>query len=164
MALCAFSTTSLAAGAPHRKSTAPEMADRILVTKSSRTMMLMKGDRILKTYKIALGSAPVGAKQQRGDHKTPEGDYVIDSKNAHSHYHLALHISYPNAVDRARARKLGVPPGGDVMIHGLPPEYAYLGALHRQYDWTWGCIAVTDSEIEEIWSLVPVGTRVQIKP
>ena len=164
VAFSAFAAAPLAGGAAHSKSAAPEMADRIVVTKSSRTMVLMRGDRILKTYKVALGEQPVGAKQKRGDHKTPEGDYVIDSKNPHSQFHLSLHISYPNAVDRARARKLGVSPGGDVMIHGLPPAYAYLGPRHRESDWTWGCVAVTDPEIEEIWKLVPVGTQVQIRP
>ena len=164
VALCAFSAIPLAAGEAHHKSVAPEMADRIVVEKSSRTMKLLHGERILKTYKIALGTEPVGAKQKHGDHKTPEGDYVIDSKNAHSQFHLALHISYPNAADRARAHKLRVSPGGDVMIHGLPPAYAYLGSRHRESDWTDGCVAVTDSEIEEIWNLVPVGTQVQIRP
>lgn len=142
----------------------PERADHIIIVKSSRTMTLMNHDKVLKTYRVALGEHPIGAKQKRGDHKTPEGEYVIDAKNAHSLYHLSLHISYPNAADRERARKLGVNPGGDIMIHGLPPAYAYLGPQHRQWDWTLGCIAVDDAEIEEIWDLVPVGTRVEIKP
>ena len=140
------------------------VADHIVIIKSARTMTLMNHDKVLKTYRVALGSSPVGAKEKQGDHKTPEGDYVIDARNAHSQYHLSLHISYPNAQDRRRARKLGVDPGGDIMIHGLPPGYAGLGSKHTQWDWTWGCVAVTDKEIEEIWSLVPVGTRVEIKP
>jgi murein L,D-transpeptidase YafK len=140
------------------------VADHIVIIKSARTMTLMDHDKVLKTYRVALGSSPVGAKQKQGDGKTPEGDYVIDSKNTHSQYYLSLHISYPNAQDRNRARKLGVNPGGDIMIHGLPPAYAYLGSKHTQWDWTWGCIAVTDEEIEEIWNLVPVGTRVEIRP
>lgn len=142
----------------------PEQADHIVIIKSSRTMTLMDGDKILRSYRVALGEQPVGPKRMQGDHKTPEGEYVIDAKNAHSQYHLALHISYPNAADREHARKLGVNPGGDIMIHGLPPGYAYLGAQHRQWDWTEGCIAVDNAEIEEIWKLVPVGTRVEIKP
>jgi murein L,D-transpeptidase YafK len=127
-------------------------------------MTLMDHDKVLKTYRVALGGVPVGAKQKQGDHKTPEGEYIIDAKNSRSQFHLSLHISYPNASDRERARRLGVNPGGDIMIHGLPPAYASLGPLHRQWDWTEGCIAVTDSEIEEIWDLVPVGTRVEIRP
>lgn len=139
-------------------------ADRIVIMKSKRTMELRRGDEILKMYRIALGGTPVGPKQREGDHKTPEGIYRIDTKNAWSHYHLSLHISYPSAVDRQRAQAMGVSPGGDIMIHGLPPGYGWLGASHRQVDWTDGCIAVSNTEIEEIWKLVPVGTTVEIKP
>lgn len=126
--------------------------------------MLMRNGAVLKTYKVALGTQPVGRKEREGDHKTPEGDYVIDSKVAQSRFHLALHISYPNAEDRERARKLGVNPGGAVEIHGLENKYEWLGPLHRQVDWTDGCIAVTNAEIDEIWSLVPAGTPVEIRP
>jgi len=140
------------------------LADRILIVKSTRSMTLFHGDKVLKTYKVALGSVPAGPKRIQGDHKTPEGNYIIASRNEHSQFHLALRISYPGAADRARARQLGASPGGDIMIHGLPPAFAYLGALHRKTDWTDGCIAVTNAEIEEIWSLVPVGTRVEIRP
>lgn len=139
-------------------------ADRILVIKSARTMTLFSGTKVLKTYKVALGGAPVGPKRVEGDHRTPEGIYTIDAKNQQSRFHLSLHISYPSAADREQARKLGAKPGGAIMIHGLPPAFAYLGALHRQTDWTDGCVAVTNTEIEEIWKLVPVGTRVEIRP
>ncbi|HEY1527645.1 MAG TPA: L,D-transpeptidase family protein [Candidatus Angelobacter sp.] len=132
--------------------------------KSKRTMTLLSGGRVLKTYKVALGTVPVGPKRIEGDHKTPEGSYVIDAKNPHSLFHLALHISYPSAEDQQRARSLRVRPGGAIMIHGLPKTFAYLGALHRQSDWTDGCIAVTNAEIEEIWTLVPVGAKVEIRP
>ena len=138
--------------------------DHILVEKSARTMTLMHGDKILKTYKVALSREPIGAKEREGDHKVPEGEYVIDSKNPHSRFHLALHVSYPNAADRERARRLKVKPGGNIEIHGLDSKYAWVGGLHRQVDWTDGCIAVTDSEIEEIWTSVPVGTKVEIRP
>lgn len=139
-------------------------ADKIVIVKSARTMTLFHGDRVLKTYKVALGAVAVGAKQVEGDHKTPEGSFTIDARNPQSRFHLALHISYPGAADREHARKLGARPGGAIMIHGLPKSFAYLGALHRQTDWTDGCIAVTNAEIEEIWKLTPVGTRVQITP
>ena len=139
-------------------------ADHILIVKSTRTMTLMRGAKILKTYKVALGTVPAGAKEKQGDHKTPEGNYVIDAKNSHSRFHLALHISYPKAEDRERARKMRVDPGGDIMIHGLESRFAFLGALHRQTDWTDGCVAVTNSEIEENWKLAPVGTTVEIRP
>jgi murein L,D-transpeptidase YafK len=127
-------------------------------------MALMHRGQVLKTYKIALGTEPVGRKTRQGDHRTPEGVYVIDSKNAKSRFHMGLHVSYPNASDRARARALGVSPGGAIMIHGLPDAFARLGPLHRQADWTDGCIAVTNEEIEEIWQLVPLGTPIEILP
>lgn len=143
---------------------APIHADKIVIVKSAHSMTLLSGSKILKTYKVALGSVPVGPKRVEGDHKTPEGAYVIDAKNAHSQFHLSLHISYPSAADQEKARSLGLPPGGAIMIHGLARPFAYLGPLHRQTDWTDGCIAVTNAEIEEIWNLVPVGTRVEIRP
>lgn len=143
---------------------APVQADKIVILKSAHSMTLLNGSKVLKTYKVALGSRPVGPKQVEGDHKTPEGNYVIDAKNAHSQFHLSLHISYPSAADQQRARSLGARPGGAIMIHGLAAPFACLGVLHRQTDWTDGCIAVTNAEIEEIWKLVPVGTRVEIHP
>lgn len=139
-------------------------ADRIIVHKSARTMELTQAGQVLKAYKIALGGEPVGPKTRQGDHRTPEGLYLIDSRNAHSKFHRSLHISYPNAADRDRARKLGVSPGGDVFIHGLPNGYGLVGAAHRARDWTDGCVAVTDQEIEEIWKLVNNGTPVEIRP
>ena len=143
---------------------AKQEADKILIIKSAHTMTLLRSGKALKTYKVALGGVPVGPKRVEGDHKTPEGEYVVDAKNAHSRFHLALHISYPSAADTETARKLGSRPGGAIMIHGLASSFAYLGPLHRQTDWTDGCIAVTNPEIEEIWRLVPVGTRVEIRP
>lgn len=139
-------------------------ADRIIVHKKARTMDLMRAGYVLKTYKIALGGEPVGPKTRQGDHRTPEGVYVIDSRNAHSQFHRSLHISYPNAADRERARKLGVATGGDIYIHGLPNGYGFVGSAHRARDWTDGCVAVTDSEIWEVWKLVDNGTPVEIQP
>ena len=139
-------------------------ADRIVVHKKEHTMELMQGAEVIKTYKIALGGNPVGAKTRQGDHRTPEGMYVIDHRNPQSQFHRSLHISYPNAADRERARKLGISPGGDIFIHGLPNGYGFLGAAHRARDWTDGCIAVTDQEIEEIWKLVENGTSIEIRP
>jgi murein L,D-transpeptidase YafK len=137
-------------------------ADRILIVKSTRTMTLFHGGKALKTYRVALGSVPVGPKRVQGDHKTPEGSYVITSRNEHSQFHLALRISYPSAADRERARRLGASPGGDIMIHGLPNGFA--DSQYTRTDWTDGCIAVTNAEIEEIWRLVPDGARVEIRP
>jgi murein L,D-transpeptidase YafK len=146
------------------KAPTPTKADRIVIIKSSRTMMLMNGDKVLKTYKVALGGQPVGAKDRQGDHKTPEGNYVVDARVPNSQFHRALHISYPNVRDRERAHKLGVSAGGAVEIHGLAEKFAWAGSAHRLADWTDGCIAVTDEEIDEIWPLVAVGTPVEIRP
>jgi murein L,D-transpeptidase YafK len=143
---------------------AESKADHIVLHKKARTMELMRAGQALKTYKIALGGEPVGPKTRQGDHRTPEGVYVIDSRNAHSQFHRSLHISYPNTAGREHARKLGIATGGDIYIHGLPNGYGFIGAAHRARDWTDGCIAVTDHEIEEIWSLVENGTPVEIRP
>jgi murein L,D-transpeptidase YafK len=158
---CTFALVLLAAQA--RAPDRPQ-ANKILIIKSTRTMTLLSGNTILRTYKVALGTMPIGPKRIEGDHKTPEGIYTIDAKNPQSRFHLSLHISYPSAADREQARKLGARPGGAIMIHGLEKQFAYLGALHRQVDWTDGCVAVTNAEIEEIWKLVPVGARVEIRP
>lgn len=127
-----------------------------MVNKSRRELLLLRGDSVLRSYRIALGRDPVGHKQQEGDGRTPEGCYLIDRRNPKSKYHLSLHISYPNDADAARAAAAGVPPGGDIMIHGLKP-----GVPHPE-DWTEGCIAVTDSEMDEIWELVADGTPIEI--
>ena len=124
----------------------------------------MSGGQVLRTYKVALGRNPVGPKTRLGDHKTPEGEYVIDAKKNPSRFHLALHLSYPNQADRERAQRENVNPGGDVEIHGIENGLGWIGSLHRDVDWTDGCIAVTDSEIEEIWRAVAVGTPVEIRP
>lgn len=150
--------------AERRFSPSETKADKILVEKSVRRLSLMRDGKILKTYKIALGPNPVGPKTEQGDGKTPEGNYIIDGRNPHSAYHLSLHISYPNAQDKARAKDLGVSPGGAIMIHGLPNGMDWLGSLQEMIDWTQGCIALTNSEIEEVWRRVPDGTEVEIRP
>lgn len=139
-------------------------ADRVLVLKKDRTLQLLKSGKVIKTYRVALGSEPIGAKARQGDHKTPEGVYVLDRRNAHSQFHKAIHISYPSARDRAVARQEQASPGGDVFLHGLPNGFGYIGAAHRLKDWTDGCIAVTNEEIDEIWLAVPDGTPIEIRP
>lgn len=148
----------------HAKLPANTTADRIVILKSKHELQLWSKDTLLKTYRVALGGEPFGAKLQQGDHRTPEGNYVITGRNANSKFHRSLRISYPNPEDRARAAKRGVAPGGDIMIHGLPNGYGWIGRGHLAKDWTDGCIAVTDEEIEEIWNLVPDGAPVEIKP
>jgi murein L,D-transpeptidase YafK len=141
-----------------------EPADKVLIEKKERRLTLLSKGEVIKTYKIALGGDPVGPKVMQGDNKTPEGVYTIDSRNSNSEYHLSLHISYPNEIDKKRAKKLGVSPGGDIMIHGIKNGLGWVGASHAKFDWTKGCIAVTDEEMQEIYRLVPNGTTVVIMP
>ena len=118
--------------------------DRVLVLKERHILQLLNGGHVLKEYKVALGGSPVGPKTQQGDHKTPEGTYILDSRNSKSQFYKSLHISYPTQQQRAAARKRGTSPGGDVFVHGLPNGARLIGAAHRLRDWTDGCIAVTD--------------------
>jgi len=145
------------------ETTAKTTADRILVIKSTHTMTLYAGGQVLKVYHVWLGRGPGSAKQQQGDNETPEGLYTIIGRNPHSAAHISLHISYPNATDRERARKLGVDPGGDIMIHGLPPGNDWVKPGQQLADWTYGCIALTDAEMDEVWKLVPNGTQIEIR-
>jgi tetratricopeptide (TPR) repeat protein len=138
--------------------------DRILIEKSARRLMLISQGEVLKSYKIALGGNPIGSKERQGDNKTPEGTYAIDGRNRDSRFHLSLRISYPNERDKKRAKELGVSPGGDIMIHGIKNGFSWVGDAHAEVDWTKGCIAVTDEEIEEIAKLAPNGTIVEIRP
>ncbi|MRR07224.1 MAG: tetratricopeptide repeat protein [Deltaproteobacteria bacterium] len=139
-------------------------ADRILIEKKARRLTLLSKGEVLKTYKIALGGNPIGPKEMQGDNKTPEGTYVIFSRNKNSRYHQSLSISYPNERDKQRAKELGVSPGGDIMIHGMKNGFSWVGDAHTEVDWTQGCIAVTNEEIEEICTLAPNGTVVEIRP
>jgi murein L,D-transpeptidase YafK len=157
--LATFSSQALSVNDPPLPTSA--MADKVVVLKGERRLLLMKGDEVLKTYVVSLGGNPVGGKIRQGDSKTPEGTYVLDRHNAHSQYHKSIHISYPNAEDIARARKLGVSPGGDVFLHGLPNDFHGPSGLA---DWTEGCIAVTNQDIDEIWRMVADGTPIEIKP
>ncbi|MHB1459621.1 MAG: L,D-transpeptidase family protein [Armatimonadota bacterium] len=140
------------------------VVDEILVQKSRRRLIAMRDGKQIKVYRISLGSNPVGHKTQEGDGKTPEGRYTIDYRNPKSKYHLALHISYPNKADKAQAKNRRVSPGGDIMIHGLPNGLGEIGGFQRYADWTQGCIAVTDEEIDELWRAVPNGTPIEIRP
>ena len=138
--------------------------DRIVVEKSARKLSIYRAGKKLKTYRVALGRNPTGAKQQEGDQKTPEGFYKIDNRNPHSNFHLALHISYPSAEDTARAAARGLPAGYDIMVHGLPNGRSWPGAFHRRKDWTAGCIALSDQEIEELWRVTPDQSTIEILP
>ena len=141
-----------------------EKADQVVVYKGKRQLQLMRAGKVLRTYRIALGDRPVGHKRQEGDEKTPEGAYVLDWRNAKSRYYKSIHISYPNAQDQEQARRRGVSPGGDIMIHGMNNQTAWLGSIQHWKDWTNGCIAVSNAEMDEIWKLVKNDTPIQINP
>ena len=138
--------------------------DSIVISKSAHTLSLMSGKTVLKTYRVALGRGSSGAKQFEGDNRTPEGKYIIDEKKTSTKFHKALHISYPNADDRAKAAKLGKSPGADIEIHGLPASFAWVGTTQHVLDWTAGCITLSNDEIDEVWKMVSVGTPVEIDP
>ncbi|MCK0168167.1 L,D-transpeptidase family protein [Jannaschia sp. S6380] len=140
-------------------------ADLIRVDKSGRRMDLLRKGMVIATYPIRLGEdGDDGHKMRQGDERTPEGRYTVDWRNPGSRFHLSLHISYPNAADRARAAAAGEDPGGDIMIHGFPNGWGLLAwPLHLMGDWTDGCIAVSDAQMREIWSLVPDGTPIEIR-
>lgn len=147
--------------APPAKS---ETADRVVVEKAARRLTLMRGGRAIRTYQAVLGTHPAGPKTRQGDRRTPEGTYVIDSRMERSAFHRSLHISYPTEAERQAAKLAGVDPGGEIFIHGIRNGLGWLGRAHRLVDWTAGCIAVTNDEIEEIWNLVPNGTVIEIRP
>ena len=140
-----------------------QTVDHLVVSKSAHTLTLFAQGRPIRVYSVALGRV-AGPKRRQGDGRTPEGRYSIDSHNPNSAYHLALHISYPNADDRARARAAHVPTGGDIMIHGLPAGAGVLAPLQHWADWTIGCVALSNAEIEEVYRLVPNGTPIDITP
>jgi len=159
-------TAGIAAWAHWPHSPLPDgvVADRVVVRKSARELDLYDGGKVLRTYSISLGVDPIGPKSRKGDGRTPEGRYVIDYRKEDSAFHRALHISYPRRDQIAAARLRGEPPGGLVMIHGLPNGQGWFGRLHRASDWTNGCIAVTNDEIEELWRVVPNGTPIEVQP
>ena len=136
--------------------------DKVYVDKSERVLKLLSGDRVIKTYHIALGDSPVGHKRQEGDERTPTGSYILDYKNENSSYYRSIHVSYPNAADKAQAKKRGVSAGGDIMIHGQKNGLGHLAAITQQRDWTDGCIAVTNDEMDEIMALVAIDTPIEI--
>lgn len=141
-------------------------ATRIHVDKSERKLFVYSGDRLVATYPIVLGRNPLGHKTQEGDRKTPEGRYVLDYKNPGSAYFLSIHVSYPNPADRQQARRRGVSPGGDIMIHGQPgdPVFRKLLQAYPRFDWTDGCIALSDADMKSLWDMVSVPVPIEITP
>jgi murein L,D-transpeptidase YafK len=159
--LLLFGVLCLPALAADRPLPASATADKVLVLKSRRKLYLMEDGKVLKSYHVSLGGHPVGTKVREGDERTPEGTYVLDWHNPHSDYYRSIHISYPAPKDVARASRLGVPPGGDLFIHGQPNRFAGPGEMRG--DWTEGCIAVSNTEMDEIWRAVADGTPIVIK-
>lgn len=139
-------------------------ADQVVVRKEARTLELWAHGKLLKSYRVSLGRNPIGHKQQEGDKRTPEGAYTIDYRNPNSAFHKSLHVSYPSPADVATATAANVPPGGMIMIHGLPNRFGWWGRFHQLRDWTVGCVAVTNPEIEEIWRTVDDGTPIELLP
>jgi murein L,D-transpeptidase YafK len=139
-------------------------ADLLVVEKAARRLSLYSHGALVGSYPVSLGRAPVGTKVREGDRRTPEGRYIIDRHNPHSAFHLALHVSYPSAQDLARAQAAGYSPGGEVMVHGMRNGLGWLGRAHLLVDWTSGCVAVTNAEIEQIYQAVPDGTPIEFRP
>jgi len=136
-------------------------ADRVVIEKQAGRLTLFKNGEALKSYAVALGWSP-GKKERQGDRRTPEGRYKVIGRHAESRYYLAFRLSYPNASDTKRAWEQGRSPGGDIMIHGLPPAWSWVGRWHSLINWTEGCIAVTNPQMDELWRAVPLGTEVVI--
>ncbi len=149
---------------PENKLPADTQIDKLVVYKSKRQLLAYSNGQLIKTYKISLGRQPIGDKEFEGDKKTPEGLYLINDKNPNSGYHKNLGISYPDKDDIEKANRLGKQTGGDVKIHGLRNKTGFISKFHRWFDWTLGCIALTDEEIDELYNAVKIGTQIEIKP
>jgi len=154
----------LAVPVAHAPATDFPVADKVLVEKGKRKLHLLKGGEAFRTFDIALGIEPIGHKQEEGDNRTPEGRYWLDVRNDRSDYFLSIRISYPNERDRLEAAHRGVPPGGQIMIHGQPNAPSYSAAYYRQSDWTNGCIAVSNSDMIDIWLMTPDRVPIEILP
>lgn len=155
--------TELAMLAPLDATGDPQVSE-VLVRKQERRMYLMAGDEVIRSYRIGLGDNPSGHKLYEGDERTPEGDYTLDWRNSNSDFYKSIHISYPNEEDLELASAWGLNPGGSIMIHGLPNGAEGMGFAYLGLDWTDGCIAVSNAEIDEIWQLVTDGTPIRILP
>ncbi|MBT8092094.1 MAG: L,D-transpeptidase family protein [Gammaproteobacteria bacterium] len=140
------------------------VADKVLIEKSDRKLHLLRNGVVFRSFDIALGIVPVGDKQQEGDFRTPEGAYVLDMRNPSSDFFLSIRVSYPDADDVREARARGVDPGGAIMIHGQPNEPKYSEAFYRTQDWTNGCIAVSNSDMIDLWLMTDENTPIEIRP
>lgn len=143
---------------------AAQKADLVRVSKSESTLYLLNNGQVFASFHVVFGRNPQGSKQQEGDHRTPEGRYVLDTKNEKSAFYKAIHISYPSPEDRARAVKLGVSAGGSVMVHGQKNGFAWLEPLAQHFNWTNGCIALRNEDMEVVWNAVDADTPIEIQP
>jgi murein L,D-transpeptidase YafK len=141
-----------------------DKASAVLVVKSQKKLYLKNGEKILKEYSVVFGANPKGHKEKEGDEKTPEGKYYLDYKKSDSAYYKAIHISYPSEKDKQKAKEKGVDPGGQIMIHGQRNGFGWLSFIMQWFNWTDGCIAVTNKEMDEIWNAIEVGTPIEIEP
>ncbi len=141
-----------------------QRAEMVIVEKSKSRLYLMRAGEAFASFRVAFGANPEGHKQQQGDERTPEGKYVLGYKNAGSAFYKSIHISYPNAKDRAEAHKRGVDPGGDIMIHGQKNGYGKFAAIVQHFNWTDGCIALSNSDMDLVWNAVKPGTPIEIRP
>ena len=141
-----------------------EKADLVRVVKREKRLYLIRNGEVFASFRAVFGGNPIGHKEQQGDERTPEGRYVLDYKNAGSAYYKSIHISYPNTEDREHARKLGVSAGGDIMIHGQPNGKEVFTPITQRFNWTNGCIALSNKNMEIVWKAVDVGTPIEIEP
>lgn len=165
MVLATVATVAICAQAPHaRAADGLSTADHVVVHKAERKLFLYSGDRLLGEYKVRLGLNPKGQKEREHDFRTPEGRYYLSRRNTHSDYFLAIQVSYPNKEDEQRARRQGVPPGGLIMIHGLPNSPRYPADYYSSSDWTDGCIALSNSDMVEVWLRTEDNIPIDIYP
>jgi len=164
LAVLALSIAGLGTAVGDSLSPSFQRADALLIVKSERKLYLLKGGEVLRDFDIALGLMPEGPKQREGDFRTPEGRYFLEARNPNSDYFLSVKISYPGPADVERARAAGVDPGGQIMIHGQPNEPKYSEARYKDMDWTDGCIAVSNSDMVDIWLMTDEGTPIEIRP
>lgn len=161
---CFLLLAAMVSLSPHHAYAVLPTVERVIVYKNQKIMQLLSGNEVVRSYHVALGRNPLGRKQRVGDCRTPEGTYIIDHHKKDSRFYKSLHISYPNKQDLAVARTLGQPPGRDIMIHGLPKGFEDLADFHYRRNWTKGCIAVNNAEMDELWRMVADGTPIIIKP
>lgn len=161
---CALICVALFLIAPGLGASEFPVAEKVVVEKDNRKLHLIRDEQIFRTFDIALGFVPVGDKESEGDNKTPEGTYILDTRNPASDYFLSIHISYPNSRDWRNAKAKGVSPGGQIMIHGQPNTPTYSAAYYRKQDWTNGCIAVSNSDMIDIWLMTPNDIPIEIRP